>query len=167
MGIKPLSKPGLPDSYTEEIGNEICQVVANCPDSFRKIRINNPHFPTLDTVNKWRLRYPEFNEAYIAAEMTRAQVYAEETLEIADDDTNDLIEDGKGGLSPNSAAVSRAKLKVETRKWMAAKLASKRYGDKISQEITGNNGGAIEVKSEHALLHEVISTLIDNSKSQG
>jgi hypothetical protein len=36
-------------------------------------------------------------------------------------------------------------LRVDTRKWMAGKLAPKKYGEKVTQEITGNDGGPIEM----------------------
>lgn len=40
------------------------------------------------------------------------------------------------------------KLRIWARQWRASKLAPKKYGDKITQEHVGKDGGAIEVKWE-------------------
>lgn len=36
------------------------------------------------------------------------------------------------------------KLRIWARQWRAAKLAPRKYGDKITTELTGKDGGAIE-----------------------
>ena len=51
--------------------------------------------------------------------------YSEEILKIAFDDSGDLIIDGD-----RHHVVQRARLKVDTVKWIMAKLAPKKYGDK-------------------------------------
>lgn len=59
---------------------------------------------------------------------------AEETLEIADDSTNDWVErerdDGSKYEALNGEHVQRSKLRVETRLKLLAKWDPKRYGDK-------------------------------------
>ena len=42
--------------------------------------------------------------------------------------------------------VSVAKLRVDARKWYITKVAPKKYGDKVTQEITGVHGAPIEQK---------------------
>ena len=43
----------------------------------------------------------------------------------------------------NVEFVQRSKLRVETRKWAAKVNHPKKYGDKISQELSGPNGGPV------------------------
>ena len=52
--------------------------------------------------------------------------------------------DGEGNERTNHEAIQRSRLKVDTRKWAMSKLAPKKYGDKITQEVTGANGEAIQ-----------------------
>jgi hypothetical protein len=40
--------------------------------------------------------------------------------------------------------VARSRLRVDSRKWLAARMAPTKYGDKITQEHTGADGGAIK-----------------------
>ncbi len=54
---------------------------------------------------------------------------AEDILEIADEEDAD---------------VNRARLRVDTRKWLMSKIAPKRFGDKKTHELTGANGGPIQ-----------------------
>lgn len=79
--------------------------------------------PDKATVFRWLARYPDFRDNYTRAQDDRASALAEEILEIADDTT---AED-----------VQRAKLRVDTRKWLMSKMAPKRYGDKQEVEHTG------------------------------
>jgi hypothetical protein len=58
---------------------------------------------------------------------------SDDMLVIADDDSGDLLQDG----SPNSANVQRARLQVDTRKFLLAKLAPKVYGDRVEVEHSG------------------------------
>jgi hypothetical protein len=59
-------------------------------------------------------------------------------LAIADEAKGDveLVADGKGGFVErvNHENINRSRLRVDTRKWMAGKLAPKKYGDRILTE---------------------------------
>ena len=52
--------------------------------------------------------------------------------------------DGKKTLDHEH--VQRSRLRVDTRKWAAGKLAPKRYGDKVQH--TGDGGGPIRVRPD-------------------
>ena len=58
-------------------------------------------------------------------------------IEIADNGSDDTIIDEEGGERANNAAVQRDRLKVDTRKWLLAKMHPKKYGDKI--DMTSGN----------------------------
>ena len=67
----------------------------------------------------------------------RADLIFEETLEIADETEQDII-DVEGKKVENNKLVQRDKLRVETRKWFLAKLHPKKYGDKTEVELNVN-----------------------------
>lgn len=64
----------------------------------------------------------------------------EEILQISDDSSGDAIEDPEtGAVRQNTEFVSRSRLKVDTRKWLMARMAPKKYGDKIEQTLNGGD----------------------------
>jgi hypothetical protein len=46
----------------------------------------------------------------------------------------------------NGEHVQRSRLRVDTRKWFASKVAPKIYGDKIETAVTGANGGPLVIR---------------------
>lgn len=61
-----------------------------------------------------------------------------------------------GGIDP--AAVSQLKLEIETEKWTLAKLLGSVFGDKVTQEHQGANGGPIQhevTKIERVIVDKV------------
>lgn len=81
------------------------------------------------------LRDATVKEMYDEARMIQAEKMAiDDLIEIADDASGDETFDGR----PNSAAVNRSRLKVDARKWAAAKLHFKRFGDKLEQNVNAN-----------------------------
>jgi hypothetical protein len=81
------------------------------------------------------VRDETIKEMYDEARMIQAEKMAiDDLIEIADESENDETWDGK----PNSAAVNRARLKVDARKWVAAKMHFKRFGDKLEQNLNAN-----------------------------
>lgn len=82
-----------------------------------------------------------FTIQYARAKQDQADFLAEEIIEIADDSSNDTIIDPVTGVEKeNKEWVNRSRLRVDARKWVAAKLKPKRYGDKIE------HSGSLEVK---------------------
>lgn len=73
----------------------------------------------------------DFAQRYARAKEIQAETLAGQIIEIADDATNDWT-DGGDGLRPNPENVQRSRLRVDARKWMAAKLSPKKYGDKVA-----------------------------------
>lgn len=70
---------------------------------------------------------------YMRAREDRADKIADEILEIADDSCNDNLETERG-LIENKEWVNRSKLRVESRKWLLAKLNPTKYGDRVFSE---------------------------------
>ena len=119
--------------YSEEYGNMICEAVAQ-GHSIQEIA-QHVDTPSERTIYEWIRTYPAMFLSYQQARERYADRLMDEAVKIADDDLKNFKEDSKGRLVPDWENVNRAKLRVETRKWMASKFAPKKYGDKI--EITG------------------------------
>ena len=45
--------------------------------------------------------------------------------------SNDTYMDADGNVKTDNEVIQRSKLRVDTRKWLASKMAPKKYGDKL------------------------------------
>lgn len=101
--------------------------------------------PALSTVFRWLASDREFQEQYARAMDARATLLAEEILDISDDSSGDAVKDPEtGDVRMDAEFVARSRLRVDARKWLAARMSPRKYGDKLSQEISGPDGGAIK-----------------------
>ena len=48
----------------------------------------------------------------------------------------------------DAVSVNHAKLRIDTRKWAASKLKPKKYGDRVMNELTGKDGGPVEIEDK-------------------
>lgn len=142
---------GRPSSYTEEIADKICQGLADAR-SLRSICLD-VDMPSQSMVFRWLAdeRYASFRERYMRAREAQADAIFDEMLDIADDGSNDWMErtrdDGSTYETLNGEHIQRSKVRIETRKWMAGKLAPKKYGEKQSLELSGPEGGPVQVQA--------------------
>lgn len=129
----PAKKPpGRPTAYTEAIAASICAAVAEGM-SLRKVCAMEG-MPALTTLFRWLAdeERAEFREQYARAREAQADLLAEQILEIADDGTNDTYKDDEGMVRVDHDHIARSRLRVDSRKWLAAKMAPKKYGDKLA-----------------------------------
>lgn len=83
---------------------------------------------SMGTIMRMMLR-PEHMEQYARARETASDIFE-----------NDIIEAAQCA-SPETAAADR--VKIDALKWVAARRAPKRYGDRVQQEVTGPNGAPL------------------------
>ncbi len=135
------AKKGRPTLYTEALVANICRRLAE-GESLRAV-CRDPAKPAISTVMGWLFdgEHDEFTEQYARAREAQAEVRADEIVDIADDDTNDFMADKDGKLVADHEHIQRSRLRVDARKWIAAKLLPKRYGDKLQH--TGEGGGPV------------------------
>ena len=150
-------KVGAPSMYSEELAQEICRHIADCV-SLRTIAAMEG-MPDVATIMRWLAdeTKPEFREQYARAREAQADKMAEDILAIADEEctmvradkhsTKDDDGEGNTAVVFDATAVARNKLRVDARRWLASKMAPKKYGDKVQAELTGAGGGAIQVAS--------------------
>ncbi len=137
---------GRPRKITAALKADICDRIAN-GETVRRI-CRDEFMPGRSTVLRALQEDEAFRDQYARACELRADGWSEEIVEIADDGSNDFMEkldrDGEptGAYAFNKEAVMRSKLRVDTRLWLMAKAAPKKYGDKIA--YTGPDGGPIQ-----------------------
>lgn len=146
---KPKPK-GRPSSFTQAIADTICERLAN-GESLRSI-CEDDGMPAKTSVMRWLgdERYSAFRDQYTRARELQADTMVDDMLDIADDGRNDWMEkhnaDGEAiGWQENGEALRRSALRIDARKWMAGKLQPKKYGDKTQMEVSGADGGPIQV----------------------
>ena len=108
-------------------------------------------------------RYPkdaQLAEQYARAREILLEYHAEEILEIADE----AVGSTESGAT-DSGAVQKQKLQIDSRKWILSKLAPKKYGDKITQELTGPNGGPIQHQDVSDLTDEQLAAIANGQQS--
>ena len=134
---EPSRKPtGRPSSYTFEVSEEICHQMAG-GKGLRQI-CSQENMPDRHTVLRWLDSNEGFRARYAQAREALMDWYSEEILRIAFDDSGDLIIDGDRVMSGHHV-VQRARLKVDTVKWIMAKLHPGKYGDKATM-LEANSG---------------------------
>lgn len=129
---------GRPPDYNTEIAETVCALIME-GNSLRAIQ-DMPGMPTKTTILRWVHRYPDFRDQYARALEFRSEAHAEEILEIADDGTNDWMQQTRGDdvrWIENGEAIRRSQLRIEARKWLMGKHAAKKYGDKQTVAHTG------------------------------
>lgn len=134
-------------TFTAEVGEKICGMIAEGKTLAEICRMKG--MPPRRTVYDWLRQQPEFNAAMDIARDVGADAIAEEALRIADtplEGVETTIVD-KQTTEKRGDMLGHRKLQVETRLKLLAKWHPKKYGDKITQEHTGPNGGPVVVQS--------------------
>ncbi|HZZ69137.1 MAG TPA: hypothetical protein VFE18_13270 [Phenylobacterium sp.] len=105
-------------TYTPEIGEEICRRIA---DGVTLKAIGaDPAMPCAATVLNWVREFPEFGERYALARAQLADLLFDEAREVA--------------LGATPASVWADRLRFDTIRWMAARMAPRKYCERVIVE---------------------------------
>lgn len=138
---------GRPKKYTRELATEICKLLSEGVPLTKICKTEG--FPSYRTVLNWlwddAKEKDEFLPMYVRARDAQADRMVDEIISIADDATGDTVigEDGKKRVDWEN--VQRSRLRVEARKWVAAKLKPRKYGDRTSIEFPDAQGNPQQV----------------------
>ena len=146
---------GRPSSYTQDIGDDICLRLSE-GESLRKI-CSSDGMPSITSVWRWLHVNEAFRDQYARAREEQAETLADEIISIADDGLNDTYIDENGNKRTDNDVIARSRLRVDARKWIASKLKPKVYGDKVTQELTGKDGGPVGIKIEKVIIDPTIT----------
>ena len=153
-------KPIIP--YSEELAIRICEELSNGV-SLQKI-CARPEMPAQGTIYRMLAQEPFFREIYARARESAAHTLFDQMIDIADDSSRDLLEDG----SANNAAIARARLQIDTRARVAGKLAPRVYGERIEQlnqtvNVT-NNTLAIDGRALDGTQREALRAMLTQAR---
>ncbi|KHN91527.1 hypothetical protein KKH3_15540 [Pectobacterium actinidiae] len=123
------NRVGRPSDYMQEVADDICTLLAE-GESLRDVCLR-PGMPNKATVFRWLAENEGFRDQYAKATDVRADVIFDEIMDIAD------------GVKADASEVAKARLKIDARKWVLSRMAPKKYGERLTQEITGKDGGPI------------------------
>jgi hypothetical protein len=125
-------KMGRPSEFSPEVVDAICERMVQgkgllqiCADDA---------MPGRTTIYRWLESNSDFRTRFNRAREGLMDYYAEQILQIAFDESGDIILEQSGDKSKavaNHAKVQRDRLKVDSVKWIASRLFPKRYGDKM------------------------------------
>lgn len=110
---------GRPSLFTPDVADEICARVM-CGEGIAAI-CRDSRMPGERTVYSWLENNQEFQQRYARAREIQAEHYADEVIEISDTEED-----------PH-----RARVRCDSRKWAASKLAPKKYGDRLEHVGAG------------------------------
>lgn len=120
--------------YSEDVLDLILDRVA-AGEALSRV-CNSPDMPTRKSFFEWVEKDPSIKIKYEFAIQLRADGLADDILQIADDGLNDTYQDDAGNTRTDQDVIARSRLRVDARKWLASKMAPKKYGDKL--DITAN-----------------------------
>lgn len=126
---------------SKEVADKVCELLASGM-TLRKIA-KMDGMPRPSTVMRHALRDEAFKEQYAQAMALRADLWFDEILDIADDGENDTYRDDEGKTKVDYDVLGRSRLRVDARKWVAARAAPKKYGDRAQVAHTDADGNSI------------------------
>lgn len=130
-----------PSKYTKKLAVKFCYIISTSSLGIKRICESHKDMPTEKTIHNWLNNNKEFLQLYTRAKEFQADFMIDETIDIADDGTNDTIiiqmPSGAEREVENKEWTNRSKLRIETRKWIASKLKPKKYGDKLDVTSDG------------------------------
>jgi hypothetical protein len=116
--------------FTQELFDKVCNEIATSSKGLRAICVENgiAH----NTFYGWLQDDVDLMNIYTRAREAQADYLADEIISISDHSDEDHT------AFTGANVVQRDKLRVEARKWIAAKLKPKKYGDKVEIESNVN-----------------------------
>jgi F420-dependent methylenetetrahydromethanopterin dehydrogenase len=157
MAGKKATQPGETETERQErYVYQLCQATMETDKGIKRLcdtfRAEDKDFPAARTIRTWIAESEEFSAQYARAKDLQADFLAEQIIEISDDDSEDELfvggddETGAGAKRvANNEFIQRSRLRVEARKWVASKLAPKKYGDKIENTFQNPDGSALNI----------------------
>ena len=164
--IEKKNKGGRPTKYSLELAAEICELLADGNPLRRITRMEG--MPTAASVYLWLQQHKEFSEMYTRAREDQADALADEIVEIADEQP-ELVQvydkDGKlVEVKIDSALLAWQRNRMDARKWTAAKLKPRKYGER--QILAGDADNPLEVKQNSPLLDELLINIQQTRQSK-
>lgn len=128
--------------YTVEEAEAICRHIAEGNSLVKYCKDNKRDY---SAIIKWMNNNPDFAKNYAHAREEQAEYLASEIMVLCDEKPP-LIIDKNGNKCIDNGWVTNQKNRIEARKWAAAKLKPRVYGDKQQLEVTGKDGEPLSMR---------------------
>ncbi len=122
---------GRPSEYSDEVAALILERLSE-GESLRTICADE-RLPHRSTVFRWLAARPDFARAYAHAKEMGCELIAETALEEA--------------LAATPATAQVERLRWDARRWHVSKLHPRRFGDRVSAELSGPDGSPIALQA--------------------
>ena len=117
---------GRPSIYTDEIIKEFCGRIS-VGRSVRSVCCDKD-MPSRETFYKSIRENTDLSDQYREAVKQRAEYHFDEMLDIADE------------VEAEAAEIAKAKLQIDTRKWILSRMDATKYGDKQQVDNVSSDG---------------------------
>ena len=118
---------GRPSLYTDNLVDEICARLAS-GEPMAKI-VQSAHMPDSVTIYRWLREKPDFQQRYTDARKDGAHCLADQIQDIVDTEPLAVFDEA-GNKRYDAGSIAHNRLRMDARKWLAAKYLPKVYGDK-------------------------------------
>lgn len=156
------TKIGRPTEYSPEIADLICDLISNSNKSLATVCKDERIKLNPSTIYNWLNNNKAFLDKYACAKDCQADFLAEEIIEIADDNSSDIIitsnSEGDTIERENHEFISRSRVRIDARKWVASKLKPKKYGDKLDVGLT--------IDTDKEIVRKLFPTLEEFSENE-
>jgi|SRR5882724_1405049 len=126
--------------FNKSVVKDVCRLTATTTHSLKRIckilKEKYGKFPSLPTIRRWLTDADkkDFLLAYMMAKQDQADLMVDEMLDIADD------------VEPRKEFVNKARLRIDTRKFIAAKLKPKVYADRVFNGVMDKEGSPCDIQ---------------------
>ncbi len=146
--------------YSKRIADRICYLMAErhlpllqiCGRPEDNIPPIEPGLPSYRTVHLWRKSIPEFAAAYQEALELHFLAGADDLIRIADEPpvmATIISENGNRSRRVDSGAEMHRRTRIDTRKWILARMLPKVFGDRIAHGFLGKDGEPVDPPAIH------------------
>ena len=157
-----VKKNGRPSKRTPELTEEICARLATGEPMSHIAK--DAHVPDLVTIYRWLRENDEFRQLYETARADGAHTYASQIAEIIDKEPNKTYDEA-GNMKYDPASIAFNRLRMDGRKWLAAKYLPKVYGER--QILAGDADNPIQVNnSADAYMSAVMKKIEDDRRKE-
>jgi len=152
MATTKRNPVGRPSKYTEDIGINICALLAAGTPVTKIVLLDN--MPSQQTVYTWLRKHPEFLEMYEIARQDLAHTMANQIQEIIDEKPLQIVDEA-GNIKYDSGSIADKRLRMDGRKWLAAKYLPRVYGERTVL------AGDVESPLAHKVSFDTFDTVIE------
>jgi len=147
-------KMGRPTQYTNTLVDEICGRLA-CGEPMAKIT-QSAHMPDPVTIYRWLREKPDFCQRYADARRDGAHCLADQIQDIVDTEPLAVFDEA-GNKRYDAGSIAHNRLRMDARKWLAAKYLPKVYGDRTV--VAGDDEAPLAVEVSFDVFGEVLKNL--------